>query len=233
MERKSFLAISGTIAAIAAAGCAGGKAAGLEYVEPATEFNAGAFAKLVDGAADIRQVWDGGGYHPLVLGAIKNSLNGLQFGYGISPERTLTALVLHGDANAYAYDDSMWTKYSLGTSLGLRDPQGNAVTSNIFAHVRSQASAMVDPNDPAGMYQDATVEALQRRGVMVFVCHNAAADHAAQLARSGVTAGMTPQAILADLLSHTIAGAVVVPSGVATITILQSRYRYAYNTVQD
>jgi intracellular sulfur oxidation DsrE/DsrF family protein len=233
MERKSFLALSGTLAAVVAAGCAKGKAAELELVESSGEFDRAAFAKLVDRPADVRQVWDADGYHPLILGAIKNSLNGLQFGYGIAPGRILTAVCLHGDSNAYAYDDSMWQKYDLGASLGLKDPSGAVVRTNIFAHPRSTFASMDDPNNPEGNYQDATLVALQRRGVMVFVCHNAAADQANALVQRGAAPGMTPQAVLEDLTTHIIPGAAVVPSGVATVAILQSRYRYAYTTVND
>jgi hypothetical protein len=235
MERKSFLTVAAGVTALAAASaCAKGTANQLELVEPASEFNLAAFTKLVTQPADIRQVWDAGGYHPLILGAVKNSLNGYQFGFGIAPGRISSVLCLHGEAIGFALDDSMWEKYKIGASFGFKDPSGNIVASNIFAHARSTAATMTDPNDPSGMYQDGTIEALQRRGVAVFVCHVAAADQAAVLVRNGAApAGATPEAVLEDLTSHLIPGAMVVPSAVATMGLLQYKYHYAYTTSTD
>ena len=44
-------------------------------------------------------------------------------------------------------------------------------------------------------------------------------------------AGMSPQDVATDILTHLIPGAVVVPSMVASIAVLQSKYRYTYATL--
>jgi intracellular sulfur oxidation DsrE/DsrF family protein len=230
MQRRRFLSAAATGAAVGLAACAKGRSAELQLIEPASQFDRAAFEKIAAVPADIRQAWDGRGYHPEILGNIKNAYNGYQFGFGIKPERISIALVLHGDGTAYAYDDATWQKYKIGESLGLKDPSGNYVTTNVFAHARSAAETAADPNDPKGMYQDATVEALQRRRLAVMVCHVAVAQQARVLASSGIVHGMSAQEILSDLASHLIPGVLVVPSGVSAIGLLQHRYGYVYAT---
>jgi len=228
LQRKTFLAASALAAAFATDACAKGGASELEMVEPKAEFDYAAFAKLVGKPADARQLWDMDGYVPTALGGIKNAYNGYQFGYGIAPGRIAQVACLHGYANAFAYDDAMWQKYRLGETFGFKDPAGNVVSTNIFYHARSQAVTSADPSDGKSMYQDGTIEALQRRGLIVLVCHSGAAEQARMLA--SVAGGSAP-AILAELLENVMPGVTIVPSMVATIGVLQNRFKYAYTTV--
>ncbi len=235
MRRKHFLTAAATIAAAAGSACAKGTADQLEAVEPASQFDFPTFRRLIDKPSDVRQLWDASGYQPQILVAILNALNGYQFGYGIAPGRISTVACLHGFANAFAYDDWVWEKYKFGelfnALFGLKDRSGNAVTSNVFAHPRSTFDTAANPNDSKGMYQDNSLATLQRRGVLFCVCHNGAAEQARTLVQSGNAAGMEPSAVLHDLITHVIPGAIVVPSAVATIGLLQNRFRYAYTTV--
>ena len=227
MERKTFLAASALIAAAATDACAKSTSP-LELVEAKSEFDYAAFVRTVNRSFDARQLWDVNGYVPTALGAIKNAYNGYQFGYGIPADRIGIAACLHGSANAFAYNDAMWTKYRLGEVFGFKDPSGNVVSSNIFYHARSQALSTANPNDPSSMYQDGTLEALQRRGLIVMICHAAAAEQARSLVSSGAAQGAAPQDVLADLLANAVPNVTVVPSMVSTIGILQNRFRYAY-----
>jgi len=228
MQRKTFLAAS-AVAAAAVSACAKGNANELEVVEPASEFDYAAFKKLVDKPADVRQLWDCERYNPLAFSAIRNAYNGYQFGFGIDPSRIAIVAALHGNGNAVAYDDTMWQKYGIAESLGIKDDAGNLVPHNVLAHAPIEAQASSDPNDPRGPFQQQSLDALQRRGMTVLVCHTAAAVHAAKIARA--TANPNPQAVLADLLGHLVPGAVVVPAQVAAIGLLQTRFHYAYTIV--
>jgi hypothetical protein len=232
VERKTFLAAGALVAALATDACAKGGATELELVEPQSEFDYAAFAKLAGRPAAVRQLWDVDGYVPRALGAIKSAYNGYQFGYGIAPASIAMAACLHGYANAFAYDDSIWAKYKIGEAFGFKDPSGNVVSTNIFYHARSQQTIAADPNDGSSMYQDGTIEALQRRGLIVLACHTAAAEQARTLVAAGAAPpGSTPAGVLSDLLGHLMPGVTVVPSMVATIGILQNRFKYAYTTV--
>lgn len=200
-------------------------------IETKAEFDYPAFVRLVNRPFEVRQLWDVNGYVPTALGAMKNAYNGYQFGYGIPVDRVGIAACLHGTATAFAYDDSMWSKYKLGEVFGFKDPSGNVVATNIFYHARSKNDPNADPNEATSMYQDGTLEALQRRGLIVLVCHTAAAEQARSLVSAGAVAqGTAPGDVLRDLLANLVPGATVVPSMVATVGILQSRFKYAYTT---
>ncbi|MBV8333525.1 MAG: hypothetical protein JO192_12365 [Candidatus Eremiobacteraeota bacterium] len=225
MERKTFIAASAMVAALATDACAK-NASALEMVESKSEFDYTAFVRSVNRPFDVRQLWDVNGYVPTALGGMKNAFNGYQFGFGIPADRIGMVACLHGTANAFAYNDAMWTKYKLGESFGFKDPGGGVVSTNIFYHARSQATTAADPNDPTSMYQDATLEALQRRGLIVMICHTAAAEQARSLAAQSGSASD----VLSELLANTVPGVTIVPSMVAAVGILQNRFRYAYTS---
>jgi intracellular sulfur oxidation DsrE/DsrF family protein len=230
VERRTFIAASAVAAALATDACAK-SASALEMVETKAEFDYPAFVRLVNRPFDIRQLWDVNGYVPTALGAMKNAYNGYQFGYGIPAASIGIAACLHGTATAFAYRDSIWAKYKLGEAFNFKDPGGNVVSTNIFYHARATDRALADPNDPLSLYQDGTLEALQRRGLIVLVCHTALAEQARSLVNGGAApAGTSPADVLRDLLANLVPGATVVPTMVATVGILQSRFKYAYTT---
>jgi intracellular sulfur oxidation DsrE/DsrF family protein len=226
--RSAFI---GASLGLAAAGVAQpGEAAGIELVEQAGEFDLAAFARRVSRDADVRHVWDSGSLRPTILGGVKNALNGLQFGFGIAPSRIATAFVTHSDSNLLLYGDSAWTTYRLGELYSVHDPNGAPITANIFAAAHS-ASTLADPNDVHGFYQDASIAALQRRGVMFFACNTALVQHAEQIAAGGLT--KQPANEIVRTRQHSLLrGVTLVPSGVAAVAYLQSRFHYGYLTEQ-
>jgi len=226
IQRSAFLGASLVLAA-AATTAGASDAADIGLVETTSEFDVAAFARRVSRDADIRQVWDAGKLNPKILGAVKNSLNGLQFGFGVAPDRIATAFVAHNDSNVLLYSDAAWTAYRLGEVLGVHDPTGAVVTSNIFAPARS-ASGAQDPDDVHGFYQDPSITTLQRRGVRFFVCNTALVQQAQQIVDSGVAPGQSAVDVARSLRHSLLPGAMLVPSGVATIAYLQSRYRYSH-----
>ncbi|HTV92222.1 MAG TPA: hypothetical protein VMG98_05860 [Verrucomicrobiae bacterium] len=228
MQRKSFLVSAVPLAACATAACAGKGSSEIGLVETAAQFDVAAFEKLVATNAEFRQVWDAGELQPRILGGVKNSLNGMQFGFNVSPANVAMAFVAHNTSNLLLYDDTAWTTYSLGQLFGVKDPTGAVVQTNIFAPSRSMNST-ADPSDIHGFYQDASITTLQRRGVRFFICNTALTEQAGAIVRAGA-ARQSPQEVADALRSHLLPGVMLVPSGVAAIGYLQSRYRYAYIT---
>lgn len=226
IPRSTFISASLVLAAAASAADPS-EAADVGLVERAGEFDVAAFSKRVSQDADIRQVWDAGKLNPMVLGAVKNSLNGLQFGFGIPPSRIATAFVAHNDSNVLLYGDAAWTTYQIGQVFAVHDPTGATVTSNIFAPARN-TSATTDPSDVHGFYQDASITTLQKRGVLFFICNTALVQQSHQIANSGVAPGQSPGDIARGLRRSLLPGVTLVPSGVAVIAFLQSRYHYGH-----
>jgi intracellular sulfur oxidation DsrE/DsrF family protein len=205
---------------------------GSDLVERRDAFDERAFDALVRRRAEVRQVWDNAALKPAVLNNIKNALNGFVFGFGYAPDAVAIAVVNHAGSAAYTYDDTVWKNYRIAEFLGV--PNASAVTTNVYRAARSETNPAANPNDERGYYQDASIETLQHRGVMFFTCHTAVQEQARALVRGGFApAGMSPSAVADDILTHLIPGAMVVPSGVATVSVLQQRYGYHYITVQS
>jgi intracellular sulfur oxidation DsrE/DsrF family protein len=67
----------------------------------------------------------------------------------------------------------------------------------------------------------------------VFItCHTAVEEQARGLIKAGLAPGMKPAEVAADILTHLIPDAVVVPGGVGAIAVLQQKFGYTYATVQ-
>lgn len=234
MKRSSFLTAGAALAAAAPHLAAAAQAVpgGVHLVERHADFDAAAFAKAVDRPSDVRQLWEAVSFHPLVLANVKNSLNGLHFGFGYPADRIAMVFAGHGPSSAYTYSDYVWKKYRIGAALKLKDTAGKPVTSNVFLAPDHALDASADPDDERSMWQDTSVQTLQKRGVVFLTCHTAVEEQSRMLVKSGFApAGMTPSAVADDILTHLIAGTHVVPSMVSAVAVLQQKYHYVYTTV--
>jgi intracellular sulfur oxidation DsrE/DsrF family protein len=228
MNRRGFLAAS-TVLAASGAAPAQGVPGGSHLVERRADFDAAAFDAAVARPAQIRQLYEAVAFRPAVLNNIKNSFNGLQFGFGYAPGKVAIALAAHGPSAVYGYAGEVWSNYRLGEFFKLTDAAGATIASNVFLRKRAAIDPAADPDDFAGMYQDTSIEMLQHRGLVVLICHTAVEEQARALVKGGFApAGATANDVADDILTHLIPGAVVVPSMVATIAVLQAKYRYAY-----
>src|SRR5260370_27966287 len=71
------------------------------------------------------------------LSNMKNSLNGLRFGFGIPKEQIKVVGALHGPANMLNYDDYVWNKYRIGEVLNVINPAtAKAPVSNIVYSIK-------------------------------------------------------------------------------------------------
>jgi hypothetical protein len=205
---------------------------GSHLVERRADFDEAAFTQIVGRAADIRIVIEAVSFHAPVFANIKNALNGLQFGFGYAPSRIAIAFAPHGPSSAFTYSDYVWNKYKIGEFFKLKDAQGNAVASNVFLAPEKPVDASADPDEEHSLYQDTSIESLQKRGVIFLTCHTAVEEQARALIKGGsAPPGMTPSEVADDILKHLIAGTHVVPSMMGAIMVLQQRFRYGYQTV--
>ncbi len=230
MNRTGFLAASASLVAAGSAvqAIAEGVPGGTRLVERKADFNEGAFAKVVGRAADIRQMFESVSFKPTLLANVKNSLNGLHFGYGYPAGKIAIVLANHGPSSAYGYSDYVWKKYKIGEFFGIKNDAGAPIESNIWLKARANDTS-ADPDDEKSMYQDVSIETLQKRGVVFLTCHTAVEEQSRAIVKKGLApAGMTGSEVAADILTHLIPGAVVVPSMVATVAVLQAKYHYTY-----
>lgn len=229
-SRRDFVGGVGTsIAALGTLGIAS-RSAEAQLIDQRSDWDYGEFDKLVRNPAKAKQVYDIRGVgEGKFLNNVKNSLNGLHYGFGIPDDQIKIAVAMHGPSNALAFDDSMWEKYRLGEFVQVNDPAtGKPATRNLFFPKKTNASSALQ--DPSSRMQDRSIEALQERGVKFLSCHTATEEQvAAMIKKFSLT---TPaEQIVKDLQAHVLPGVLIVPAMVATIALLQSEGRFTYITV--
>jgi intracellular sulfur oxidation DsrE/DsrF family protein len=228
VTRRTFLGTAASsVAAITTLGSSPASASA-ELVYRHADWNFAEFDALLKFKGRGRQVYD---CHPLNDGsffsAIKNSLNGLQFGFDIPADQIKIVTASHGPCNLLNFDDSMWAKYRIGELLKLDDPAtGKPATRNIF-YPKKNPSGSTNPNDRASIYQDSSIEALQGRGLQLLSCHNSTEGQAMSLIKlNGLKDPV--ESVVADLQSHMLPGVIAVPAMVAAIAMLQTEGHYSY-----
>jgi intracellular sulfur oxidation DsrE/DsrF family protein len=241
MKRTLFLASAPVVSAVAAFGAATRTAeaapevpGGRDLVERKAAFDAASFEAKLGKRADVAQLYENLAIKPAVFNNIKNSLNGLQFGFGYDPALISIAVANHGPSSAYTYSDEVWETYRIGDFFDVKDKDGSRIAKNVFYPARYGGAVSSDPDDEHGSLQDVGIAALQARGVMFLTCHTAVEEQSRALVTSGhAPAGMSGSDVAADILTKLIPGAIVVPSMVAAIAVLQQRYHYSYLTIQS
>ena len=233
--RRSF--VSRAVSGLAAFGLLGGmpRAAEAQLVWKASEWKLAEFQKLVNEPARVKQVYDVVQISDgKVLNSVKNSLNGLRFGFGIPKHQIKIVVGLHGAANMLNYDDYVWDKYQIGEWLNVTDPAtGKPAVKNLFYNSKiglKQESAAKNPDNLDSIYQDTSMQALQSRGAQFLSCHTALEEQVRVLI-SRNKLSQSPEDIMKDMLAHTMPGVMVVAAMVAAIALLQAEGQYTYITV--
>ena len=231
MSRRCFASSAATgVAALAAIGTVNSAEGQLVYTK--SDWKVSDFNRLAKNAAQVKQVYDvtriaGGGF----LNNIKNSLNGLHFGFGIPNEQIKIVAALHGPATMLNYDDFIWNKYKIGPWLKVIDQTtGQPAMKNPYYASKAGTSlhySTEDPDSGDSIYQDTSIQALQHRGVKLLSCHTATEEQVRGLiAHQNLT--QQPEEIVKEMLAHTLPDVLVVASMVAAIALLQSEGHYSY-----
>jgi hypothetical protein len=230
VNRGHFLAGSATVAAGAGLPASDvGIPGGASFVERKAQFDERAFDAVVGRPAQIRQLIEAVAFAPVLWNNVKNSFNGLQFGYGHAAEQIAIAVAGHGPSSVYGYSDYVWLKYRIGELFGIKDASGAPVTSNRWLKASAAYDPSADPNDEGGMYQDTSIQMLTRRGLIMLTCHTAVEEQSRRIVKAGLApAGMSPSEVANDILTHLIPETLVNPSMLATVAVLQKVYGYTY-----
>ena len=135
---------------------------------------------------------------------MQNSMNAFEFSLGQGPGSLATLAILTGPSIVYSLSDAMWSKYGIGAAL-------NLAATNVYYQARTSARTS-SPDDPDGIYQDWSAQAVLHRGGAFMVCHNAMTAVAGLFAQK---TGGAPDGVLADFTSNMLPGFQIVPAGVA------------------
>ena len=130
------------------------------------------------------------------------------------------------------YDDFIWNKYKLGAWLKVNDPATGqpALRNPYYPSKTGLKYASQDPDSRDSLYQDASIQALQQRGVKFLSCHTATEEQARALVAINHLP-QEPEQIVKEMLAHTNPGVLVVAAMVAAIALLQAQGHYTYITI--
>ena len=232
VNRRSFLGTA--VAGIAAIGLVGESAplAEAQLVYAKKDWKIEEFRQLARNPARVKQVYDVVGIgEGKFLNNVKNSLNGFDIGWGIPKNDVKVAVGMHGPANMLNYDDAIWSKYSIGEWLKIDDPKtGKPATRNPYYTSKGGANpkySSQDPNSEESLYQDMSMQALQSRGVVFMSCHTADEEQARAIVKHN-NLSIAPEALVQEMLAHTVPGVLVVAAMVSAIALLQTEGHYSY-----
>ena len=229
LSRRSFVSHAAAGVALMAAPAA---PAAAERVYHTTDWKMAAFQQLLDQPAQAKQLFDmpsieeGSGFDHMV-----NSLEGLQFGFGIPVDQIKIVAAIRAKATVLNFNDYIWDKYNVGEMAKVNDPEtGKPATRNIFyaskagnpPHYSSQ-----DPNDEGSSFRDSSIQGLQARGVQLLACHMAINSLAGGMMKKA-KAEQSREDTVKEIQAHLLPGVIVVPSMVSAIAMLQTRGRFSY-----
>lgn len=229
LSRRSFVTHAAAgVAALATPAIS----ANAEFLFNTTNWQAASFQQLLKQPFDAKQMFDvtaiddGSAFDHMV-----NALNGLQFGFGIPADKIKIIGAFRAKATFLNFSDSLWEKYRIGELAKVDDPKtGKPATRNIYyasAAGNPPKYASQDPNNEASAFQDASIQALQSRGVQLLACHIALAWQARSLVKK-LHLQQTSEEVLQDLSNHLVPGVLIVPSMVSAIAMLQNKGQFAY-----
>lgn len=144
------------------------------------------------------------------LRTVRNYLNAFRDVYGIDPPAVSAVVGIAGPAFPIDFSDDIWAKYGLGEDSKTKDPRtGGPATCNVFRQA--------DSGEP---YADYTVEALQARGVVFWMCNNALKVVTKRLATK---LQMPPEVVRAELIAGLLPGVYLVPAHTMALGLAQER----------
>ena len=227
MTRRSFVGSVG--AGVAALGTLGtsSQPADAQFVYMPNDWHMAEFDKLLKSKARVKQLFDcekldNGDF----LSPIKNSINGLQFGFNIPVDQIKMVGALRGSANLINFDDSMWEKYQIGEYSKTDDPKTSkpAIRNPFFT---KKEGTVKDPQDRNSIYQDYSVQAMMDRGMTFLSCHNATTNQARNIIKKfGLK--LDVDEMVKDMQAHMLPGVISVPAMVSAIAMLQVEGKFAY-----
>jgi intracellular sulfur oxidation DsrE/DsrF family protein len=190
-------------------GAAGVAAAGALPTEPPdTPYDFAAIEARLALPARHRQVFavphvaDG-----IVFGMMRNTLTAYEETMRGGPGIMHVAAVFYSTGVPLGLDDDVWRRYRLAEASARRGEPVRHADGNPFLHDEKRS-----------------IGALVRRGASLFVCDNALGELAAFLVSIAGTTESDAATVRADLRRHLVAGALLVPAGVATLNAAQEAH---------
>ena len=160
---------------------------------------------------DIPSIGDG-----LGLVHVMNYLDTYNRAYSVRDSDINAVGTFYGETTLLAANDAMWSKYRIGEIMNQKNAAGQPATANPW---RTSVRALGMDIAPA------SIEALQKRGVLFIACNNAINFWVGQIAKARNT---DVPSVDRDIRANLLPGVVVVPAMVIAIEKAQ-KAGMAYN----
>ena len=151
------------------------------------------------------------------LSQVRNFLNAYRDAYGLGDTDVNAVVGVHGRAVPLVFDDRTWRRFGFGATYQVEDPETQSpARRNVFR---------AGPGGP--LPPEATVEALQRRGVIFLLCDNSLRRVSGTLSAAGHG---TPESVREALIGGLLPGVELVPAMVVAMNLAQEKgvtYVYA------
>ncbi|GAC1313189.1 MAG: hypothetical protein NVS2B3_17620 [Vulcanimicrobiaceae bacterium] len=202
-SRRTFIAAGAALAAIPAVDAGPARAAAASAAMP---YDLAAVAARLARPAKHRQVFatnrvaDG-----IVVGYIKHAMDAYESAYGDGPGALHPAAVFYGRGVLLGLGSEMWKTYRLNEGL------------------KRRGDVLTDPQTTGHPFATEFAD-LGRRGATYLVCDNALTDWATYLVTTAGFNDRSIDAVHADLRSHLVPGAFLVPAGVAALNQAQEAH---------
>ena len=226
--RREFLGAAAAATTIAAAGALVAPAGAQTALDPhVTGISRDTLlARWSARRAAHRQVFIASRPNGNVFTYVRNSLNGYQFGWNEGPGSLYPLVILNGLGVVQGANDAMWTKYKLASVLAANNA-ALRVPADGNPWYAARSGSRNDGDIAAPFNQDTGIATLMQRGMDMLVCDTALGTLA--LAVVGAGAATDPNAVRADVRANLISGALLVPSGAATLDYAQSQHFTLYD----
>jgi hypothetical protein len=222
LTRKDFVTATALVAsgtALIGAADPGDERSAIKFqVLKPSQYSHAKMMAVIGTSAKNKQVFQASNTSTIIPGVssmylhMQNSMNAYEFSYPKSVGKLSTLAVLMGAGIVLALNDAMWTKYKIGDAF-------NLAPANIYYKATSNLDLAASPDDPSGIYQDWSAQAVLKRGGAFMVCHNATMAIAGLVASK---ASLDAKAVLADFEKSLLPGFQMVPAGVAAVQLATS-----------
>jgi hypothetical protein len=136
------------------------------------------------------------------------AMNGYEFSLP-GKAKLATLGVLSGSAIVFALNDAMWRKYGIG-------PRFDLAEINEYYRATSNLDPRSAPDDPKGLYQDWSAQAVLKRGGSFMACHHAMTYFATDCA---MRHDQSPKSVLDEWMANMLPGFMIVPSGITAVQL--------------
>jgi intracellular sulfur oxidation DsrE/DsrF family protein len=104
---------------------------------------------------------------------VRNYLNTLRDTYHVTHPDATAVVTIYGMGTMLAFNDDMWTKYSLGNASKVNDMTNAPATANVFYKAPGGSNSLAVSGTPIPVPADASISELQQRGAVFILCNNA------------------------------------------------------------